>query len=101
MKKDIHPKYFKEAKVTCACGNTFTVGSTIEDIHVEICSACHPFYTGKQKLVDTARRVDKFQKKVDRIIAEIQDASKDRKPAAVHAMVEMILGRNLQLIFND
>lgn len=65
MKKDIHPKYFKEAKVTCACGNVLNVGSTVEDIHVEICSACHPFYTGKQKLVDTARRVDKFQKKVE------------------------------------
>ena len=65
MKKDIHPKYNKEAKVSCACGNSFTVGSTVDDIHVEICSKCHPFYTGKQKLVDTARRVDKFQKKVE------------------------------------
>ncbi|MDO8669278.1 MAG: 50S ribosomal protein L31 [Candidatus Buchananbacteria bacterium] len=65
MKKDIHPKYFKEAKVTCACGNTFTIGSTLENISVEICSACHPFYTGKQKLVDSARRVDKFKKKVE------------------------------------
>ena len=65
MKKNIHPKYFKEAKVTCACGNTFTVGSTLENISVEICSACHPFYTGKQKLIDSARRVDKFKKKVE------------------------------------
>lgn len=65
MKKDIHPKYFKEAKVTCACGNTFVVGSTSENISIEICSACHPFYTGKQKLVDSARRVDKFKKKVE------------------------------------
>lgn len=65
MKKDIHPKYFKEAKVTCACGHTFTVGSTSENISVEICSACHPFYTGKQKLVDSARRVDKYKKKVE------------------------------------
>jgi len=65
MKKDIHPKYFKEAKVTCACGNVFTVGSTLEAISVEICSACHPFYTGKQKLLDSARRVDKFNKKME------------------------------------
>ena len=65
MKKEIHPKYYPEAKVICACGNTFTVGSTMEEIHVEICSACHPFYTGKQKLLDTARRVDKFQKRMD------------------------------------
>lgn len=64
MKKDIHPKYYPEAKVTCACGHTFNVGSTQESIYVEICSACHPFYTGKQKLLDTARRVDKFQKRV-------------------------------------
>lgn len=63
MKKDIHPKYYDQAKVICACGNTFTVGSTQEEIHVEICSACHPFYTGKQKLLDSARRVEKFQKK--------------------------------------
>ena len=69
MKKDIHPKYFKEAKVTCACGHTFTVGSTLENISVEICSACHPFYTGKQKLIDSARRVDKFKKRV--VVAKV------------------------------
>ncbi len=63
MKKDIHPQYHSEAKVVCACGHTFTVGSTLPEIRVEICSACHPFYTGKQKLLDTARRVDKFQKR--------------------------------------
>jgi len=65
MKKDIHPDYYEDAKVTCVCGNTFTVGSTLKDINVEICSKCHPFYTGKQKLVDTARRVDKFQKRLE------------------------------------
>lgn len=63
MKKEIHPKYFPKAKVTCSCGNTFEVGSTKEKIKIEICSACHPFYTGKQKLVDTARRVEKFEAK--------------------------------------
>ena len=63
MKNDIHPKFNTKAKVTCACGNTFTVGSTVDEIHVEICSNCHPFYTGKQKLVDTARRVEKFQER--------------------------------------
>jgi len=61
MKKDIHPKYYPKAKVTCACGNSFNVGSTQKELKVEICSVCHPFYTGKQKLVDTARRVEKFQ----------------------------------------
>ncbi len=61
MKKDIHPKYYSEAKVSCACGNSFTTGSTQPELRVEFCSACHPFYTGKQKLVDTARRVEKFK----------------------------------------
>ena len=60
MKTDIHPTYYSQAKVICACGNTFTTGSTLAEIHVEICSNCHPFYTGKQKLVDTAGRVEKF-----------------------------------------
>ena len=63
MKKDIHPKYNDKVKVKCACGNTFETGSTKDDIYVEICSACHPFFTGKQKLVDTARRVEKFEAK--------------------------------------
>ena len=64
MKKDIHPKYHDKAKVTCACGATFTVGSTMDEINVEICSQCHPFYTGNEKVLDTAGRVDKFKKRV-------------------------------------
>ncbi len=62
MKKDIHPKYL-ECKVACACGNQFTTHSTVPEIHVEICSACHPFFTGKQKLLDSEGRVDRFNKK--------------------------------------
>ena len=62
MKEGIHPNY-NQATVTCNCGNTFTVGSTKKEIHVEICSKCHPFYTGKQKLVDTGGRVDRFNKR--------------------------------------
>lgn len=61
MKTDTHPTYFPEAKVTCACGNSFSVGSTKEKIEVEICSNCHPFYTGNDKLMDTAGRVEKFK----------------------------------------
>jgi len=64
MKKEIHPKYHAEAVVICSCGNTFKTGSTVQEIKTEICSACHPFYTGKQKLVDTARRVEKFEAKM-------------------------------------
>ncbi len=62
MKKGIHPEYV-EATVTCACGNTFKTRSTVPEIRVEICNACHPFYTGKQKFVDTTGRVERFQKK--------------------------------------
>ena len=64
MKKDIHPKYSNKAEVTCACGATFLVGSTMDKIEVEICSQCHPFYTGNEKVLDTAGRVDRFKKRV-------------------------------------
>ena len=62
MKKDIHPTYYPDAKIICACGHVLTTGSTVKEIHVEICSNCHPFYTGKEKLIDTAGRVDRFKK---------------------------------------
>lgn len=65
MKANIHPTYFTNAQVICACGNVMTVGSTQQQIHVELCSKCHPFYTGAQKFVDSANRIDKFQKKQD------------------------------------
>ena len=63
MKKEIHPEY-SDTKVTCSCGNSFTTKSTLgKDLSIEVCSACHPFYTGQQKIVDTAGRVDKFRKR--------------------------------------
>ncbi len=65
MKADIHPKY-EQATIKCACGNTIEVGSTKKDISVEICSQCHPFFTGKQKLVDTAGRIERFRKKYEK-----------------------------------
>lgn len=61
MKANIHPKWYPEAKIICACGNTFTTGSTKSEIRVEICSACHPFFTGKMKFIDAQGRVEKFQ----------------------------------------
>lgn len=79
MKKGLHPQYYNESKVTCACGATFTTGSTLPEIRIELCSACHPFYTGKQKFVDTARRVEKFQDKVSKKTA----ASATRKGKTV------------------
>jgi large subunit ribosomal protein L31 len=62
MKEGIHPAY-QPATITCVCGNTFETRSTAKNIHVEICSACHPFFTGKQKLVDTAGRIERFNKR--------------------------------------
>ena len=65
MKKDIHPQY-EEATVHCSCGNTFTTRSTKKELHVELCSQCHPFYTGKQKLVDSGGRVDRFKRRLEK-----------------------------------
>lgn len=64
MKENIHPKYNSNVQVTCSCGNTFQTGSTTDAIHVEVCSACHPFYTGTAKFIDTAGRVEKFKEKM-------------------------------------
>lgn len=75
MKTAIHPKYNNDTPVSCACGNSFVTGSTKDELVVELCSNCHPFYTGKQKLVDTARRVDRFEK----IVAQKDEASKGKK----------------------
>jgi len=66
MKKNIHPQYYPNAKVKCACGATFTVGSTKEFLEIEICSKCHPFYTGKEKILDTMGRVEKFRKRLEK-----------------------------------
>ena len=64
MKEKIHPKWYPDARVHCACGSTFTTGSTLKEIAVGICSACHPLFTGQQKFIDTAGRVDKFNQRV-------------------------------------
>ena len=77
MKTDIHPSYV-EATVTCTCGNQFTTRSTKGDLHVEICSNCHPFYTGKQKLVDTGGRVERFQRRAAKRHAAADTASRAR-----------------------
>ncbi len=73
MKKNIHPQYYPEAKVVCGCGNKFTVGSTKPEIKIDICSHCHPFYTGRQELIDSGGRVEKFRKRE-------KLAKKDLKP---------------------
>lgn len=66
MRKKIHPKYYPEATVICACGNTFKVGSTREVIRTDVCSKCHPFFTGEQRIVDTAGQVERFMKRLER-----------------------------------
>jgi large subunit ribosomal protein L31 len=66
MKPKIHPKYFANAKIICACGNTWTTGATVAEIKVDVCSACHPFFTGEQRIVDTAGQVDRFMKRLER-----------------------------------
>ena len=76
MKKNIHPQYFPKAQVRCACGNTFTVGSTKEFLEVDICSNCHPFYTGKEKIVDAMGRVEKFKKRLSK---KKESKKKDRE----------------------
>jgi large subunit ribosomal protein L31 len=79
MKTNIHPKWYKAAKVVCACGNTFTVGSTKPEIRVEICSKCHPFFTGEMKFVDTLGRVEKFQAKQRAAAAKSGELAEKKK----------------------
>lgn len=84
MKKDLHPQYYSEAKVKCVCGNEWTVGSTMAEIHTSICSKCHPFYTGNEKIVDTRGRVDRFKRQMERSAASkvaVSAAPKKARPA--------------------
>lgn len=74
MKPGIHPEYFPEAIVTCSCGNSWTTGSTVERIHTDVCSDCHPFYTGEQRIVDTEGQVDRFYRKLEAREGYLQDA---------------------------
>lgn len=78
MKSDIHPQYHPNAVIVCACGNRMDVGSTIAEIHIEVCSKCHPFYTGTQRIIDTARRVDKYKKRLE-LQTETSDTRKGKK----------------------
>ncbi len=88
MKDKIHPTWYADAKVHCACGHTFTTGSTAKDISIEICSACHPLFTGQQKFIDTAGRVDKFNQRMaaaEKKKAEAQERAAKKKAEAVAA----------------
>ena len=88
MKKDIHPEYHSKVKVTCACGNVIETGSTSKKLETEICSACHPFFTGKNKIVDSTGRVDRFKKLAEKSAAKKQtskNTSKTEKKKKVQA----------------
>jgi len=77
--KDIHPKYYPEAKIKCSCGKIFTVGATKPEINVEICGACHPFYTGEEKMIDTAGRVERFKTRKAKIKPKVKKAVRKKK----------------------
>lgn len=90
MKTAIHPKWFKDAKVTCACGNTFTVGATTEEVHVDVCSSCHPFYTGQMKFLDTAGRVEKFKSRMTtKAVKNVSKADKRKAKRAKRIQEEL------------
>jgi large subunit ribosomal protein L31 len=78
MKPNIHPQYFDKAKVKCACGNTWTTGSTVQEINIGICSNCHPFYTGQEKIIDTRGRVEKFKKRMEKTTSHTTPKKKAR-----------------------
>jgi large subunit ribosomal protein L31 len=95
MKKQIHPTYYPQAKVSCACGNSFITGSTLPEIKVDICSACHPFFTGSQKLIDTQGRVERFiqqreKAKAYKMNKKTKKALKEEKPEPPKTLREML-----------
>lgn len=98
MKAKIHPQYYSDCVVTCACGNSFTTGSTKPQIKVEICSACHPFFTGKMRFVDTLGRVEKFTKKREQAQAKkyVKKSQRQAQKAKVEAKRPTTLKEMLQ-----
>ncbi|HEX7586060.1 MAG TPA: 50S ribosomal protein L31 [Patescibacteria group bacterium] len=81
MKKDTHPKYYSDAQIICSCGNVIKTGSIVKEMKVEICAACHPFYTGKKKMMDTTGRVDRFKK--------LTEKTAEKKAAAKKAKIDL------------
>jgi large subunit ribosomal protein L31 len=96
MKAQIHPQYFDDAKVTCACGNSFVTGATVAEIKVDVCHKCHPFFTGEMKYVDTLGRVEKFQKsqhkaKVfkEQVVKKLVEREQKARPSSLREMFEL------------
>jgi large subunit ribosomal protein L31 len=98
MKKDIHPTYFPEATVVCACGNSWSTGSTVEQISTDVCSECHPFYTGEQRIVDSEGQVDRFYKKLQarQEFLEEQQTREDDKVSPDLPITELELGGRVE-----
>ena len=95
MKQEIHPQYYADAKIICACGNTITVGSTKPEIRVEVCSNCHPYYTGEAKFVDTEGRVERFQRREKAKVEvkpkkEQKEKKKVERPNSLKEMLQQI-----------
>lgn len=97
MKANIHPQYFDDAKVSCACGNMFVTGSTRQEIHVDVCSKCHPFFTGEMKFVDTLGRVERFQKNQEKAktikaqtVKKVQEREQVKRPESLREMINLI-----------
>lgn len=103
MKEQIHPKWYPEALVICACGNTWTVGATVPEIRTDVCSACHPFYTGEQRIVDTEGQVDRFMKRLrvrDQMIVEAESRDEERTSPDV-PIAELGLDKRYTNIYID
>lgn len=96
MKPNIHPQYFADCKVSCACGNTFITGATVQTISVDVCSNCHPLFTGEMKFVDTLGRVEKFQKTQakakalkEQIVKKVEERKAQERPSSLREMIEL------------
>jgi large subunit ribosomal protein L31 len=97
MKQGIHPKYYPDAKVTCSCGATWTTGSTVELLRTDVCSSCHPFFTGEQRIIDTAGQVDRFHKRIKRqTVAEADE--KSRTELALRKRRESLLKQQIEAL---
>ena len=101
MKQEIHPTYYPEARVICSCGNTWTTGSTIPEIRTDVCSKCHPFYTGEQRIVDTAGQVDRFMKRLSRYGEHQSDAEKRQATQRKKAEQRFLKQQLIALELND
>lgn len=97
MKKDIHPEWYPEAKVICACGNTFTTGATQPEIRTDVCSNCHPFFTGEQRIVDTAGQVERFRRRVQKG-KEVRSAQQSQRE---EAQQEREGEKKIKVVFED